>query len=287
MIPKVGIYEDVPFKEYLEWEAFSNSGVKYLLKSAAHYKHWKDNPDQTDAQRIGSLIDCLVLTPKDFGKGFALTPKTYMNSKDKEMPWTLQSNTCKDTVKAIQKAGKVAISQFEYDEANLVRKAVYDHPIASELLTGGRQQVSVVWEDPDHGVLCKGRYDNVREGGIDDLKSTVDASPDSFSYTINKFGYHIQGALYSDAFDTLKVGSSYPPEYNLIAVEKKSPYVVGCYSLEPSTILTGRALYKRAMITYKLAKEADRWDGYSNFLEPLDIPKYFIDKELTDEVLNA
>jgi len=287
MIPKIGIHENVPFKQYLEWEAFSGSGVSYLLKSAMHYKYWSEHNEQTEAQRIGSLIDCIVLTPDNFAKDFVMTPEVYTNAKNQEKPFTLRSNTCKQIMKNIRDSGKVAVTQFEFNEAQRVKDEVFSHPIARELLLGGRQQVSVVWRDSDHDVLCKARFDNLRDIGIDDLKSTIDGSPDSFSYTINKYKYHVQGALYSDAFDILQIGSQYPPEYNIIAVEKKPPYAVSCYGLEPSTLLTGRSLYKRAMIIYKEAKESGKWLGYSQFLEPVEIPAWALQQNLDDEVLNA
>lgn len=53
--PDPGIYLDVPFEDYLQWDAISNSKLSLANRSLAHFKAgWNDT--ESKALRLGSQI---------------------------------------------------------------------------------------------------------------------------------------------------------------------------------------------------------------------------------------
>ena len=70
--------------------------------------------------------------------------------------------------------------------------------------------------------------------------------------------------------------------YNIIAVETEAPFCVATYVIEPDTLLIGRCIYKKALKKYAECKKLNAWPGYSDFLEPIDVPAWAIKKGLED-----
>lgn len=271
-----GIFENIPLKDYLAIEAFSYSGVSRILRSPAHYLYWKKNPQaQTEAMTIGSLVDCLTLTESDFKNQFAVLPETYINTKKVQMPFTLHSKTCRQVKEDLEASGKTVVSNAQTDKASEIREAILKHGEAKKIIEQSKKQITIIWEDD--GVTCKCRLDLLGEA-ITDLKTTQDASPKNFSYNMNKFNYHIQAALYSDALSAHSQGIVLP--YQIIAVETQKPYCAAVYAVGETSILTGREIYKKALAIYKDCIEMNEWPGYSRFIEQIEIPPFAIAKVL-------
>lgn len=280
-----GIYEEISREQYDSWDAFNQSGVKHILRSPKHYMHWLMNGDDgSESKRLGSLIDCLLLTPHLFDKSYAIVPETYKDSKGVVKAFTKQSNTCKKILEQIEESGKTPVTKADTDKAQAIAQSVLAHRSAAEIIDGSKKQVGLVWIDSDYGVLCKALLDLLSDVAISDLKSTRDAGP-GFPKSVNNFGYHIQGAFYSDGYAALTKNVQLP--YQFIAVETDEPYCVATYALEPDSILTGRHIYKKALKLYKECKEQNRWPGYSDFLEPLEIPAWAISRVLEEGVING
>jgi exodeoxyribonuclease VIII len=273
-----GIYYDIPFSEYLKIDAFNQSGSKYLLRSPAHYMAYmlSEEEKKADCLILGSLIDCLCLEPAKFDSYFAIRPDTYTGSKGETKPWNANSKTCKGELELLSASGKQVVSMYQFELAQNISSAVLRHKTATEILSRSKKQTSLIWNDTDTGILCKGRLDMLSDVDINDLKSTQDASPEGFSRSIDKFGYHIQGAFYSDGYAALTGNVQLP--YNIIAVETIAPFCVATYALEPDTLLIGRDIYKKALKKFKDCKQHNNWPGYSDFVEPIDIPAYALKK---------
>lgn len=282
---KPGIYYDIPFEDYLKWDAFSKSGIKSILKSPAHYLFWLMNDDKTKAMDFGSAIDCMVLEPNLVKSKIAIIPSTYISEKEEKKPWNNNSKTCKKTMVELKESGKLILSESEYQKASAIAEKIMSHKTAGEWIRSGKQQVSILWIDSDYGVTCKARFDNLRDEGIDDLKSTFDASPDGFCRQIGKMGYHAGAAMYSDGWAALTANIQLP--FNFIAAETDEPFPVATYGLEPDSILTGRMVYKKALKIYKQCKESGKWPAYSEFCEPIEIPLWQINRALDEGIING
>jgi len=286
--PEPGIYLNVPFSEYLQWDCFSKSMIKPLLKSPAHLQHSLINDEKTLQMIFGSLVDCRLFEPEEFKNVFAIKPDTYISlvkGKEVEKTWSGNSHTCQKWISDAKDSGKIVVSKEDVEKADTIIERIKAHKIAKEWLNGAMYQVSVVWIDDTLGVRCKARYDCYKQGEpIVDLKLTFDASPSSFSRTINSQMYHCQAAMYTDSQQIIEHGVM--NLFRFIVAEDSEPFGVATYEIDEQSILTGRGIYKKAMQVYKDCKERGVWPCYSEFMEPINIPFWAmkIDEESIDGI---
>lgn len=281
-----GIYDGIPFREYLAIDAFHKSDVLPLEMSAAEWKFQQDHPKKTAALEFGSLIDTLIFEPDQFPDRFNLLPKTYVDGKDDDdndivKPWNGQTNICKQIKAQMESSDLPLISAKDYQIAMMMKSQVYNHRTAREYLSEGRPQVTLIWIDAEFGVLCKARTDWLRPDSIIDYKSTIDASEYGFPRQVDKYGYYIQASFYRDGYHAV-TGDWLP--FKIIAGEKAGPLNVATYRLDdPESLLTGRKQYKRNMLKLMNCKQYNHYPGYSDFEEPLALPSWSIRQELGDE----
>ena len=277
--PYRGVYYDVSLATYLAWDAFSRSMTLPTLRSARHLHHYQvQEKALTDSLILGSLVDALTISPAELDN-FEELPETYINTKGQEMPFNLRSKSCKQAYDAIIADGVTPIKAEQMAEAERIVSGIRSNPAASQLIDSGKKQVSLVWEDEDTGVLCKGRLDLVDNEYITDIKTTRDATKDAFSRAIYQFGYHIQAAFYLDGWARLNKQSL---GYKIIAAENSAPYCTAVYTLGEPSIESGQAQYKAALARYAdiLANDPDFQAGYSAIAEPIDIPVWAVTKIL-------
>lgn len=285
--PGPGVYYDIPFEVYLKWDAFSKSCVPSILRSPAHYQEYKKNPPDTAALRLGSLVDLMLFEPENVEKEFEKAPEFYLN-KGVQKPWNYNANYCNDWRDERINDGITIVTYDQWEDAKLMKDAILNHRLAAEWIKEGEHQVSIIWEDDITGEKCKARLDNLRIGeGIDDLKTTENASPTKFSKHINDFMYHVQGAVYSDGW--AKASKDIPLHFNIIAAEKTPPYAVATYTLGIDSLILGRHLWRKALDEYHDCKMADSWPAYSQYAEEIDVPGWELSKLATipEEDLNG
>lgn len=219
--PKPGIYYDVPFSEYLTWNAFSKSMMNAALRSHAHLNAYINSTTATRSLTLGSLVDCKLLEPHTFDYQFVERPATYIKetttgrvpnktTKREEKPWSANANSCKEIIKQITDSGRRVVSPEMMRDANSCIVAAHDHVFARGIITTGKKQVSLVWECEHTGVLCKGRMDLLdteNHGGyapcITDVKTTESGEEVKFGKYAANFDYNVQGGTYSEAWNIL------------------------------------------------------------------------------------
>lgn len=109
---------------------------------------------------------------------------------------------------------------------------------------------------------------------IIDIKTTKDASPDSFSKSCGQFRYDVQEALYTDMMSAAFGGDDW--RFIFVAVENDPPFSVGVYQLRPDDRMIARAEYSADIHKYM------QWvDGYESFTgydpdtKTISVPGYF------------
>jgi hypothetical protein len=264
-----GVYPDMPADEYHAAERLSASGAKKLLRSPLHYRVERDAPSEpTAAMVFGTAVHCGVLEPDEFARRYVLAPYFNKRTNDGKRAFAewLAAN-----------AGRTGLDADEWERARRAIAAVLDHPAASRLLEGARCEGSAFWEDGEYHVPCKMRWDAQNHGGLIDLKTCADASPDGFARQAANFLYHVQGAHYvSGAEHAL---NETPAFFAIIAVESEPPHAVACYTLPPVALQAGRRLMDEAMARYARALELGRWEGYPQTINPLDLPRWALRDE--------
>lgn len=254
----------LPAADYHAAEALSSSGARKLRQSPAHYKLMRDTPSAPTPQMMfGTCVHDGVLEPDAFGSRVCAAPDVDKRTKEGKATWQEFSAA---------NVGKIILSSDDFDRARRCIDAVLAHPAATQLLNGGAREVTLFWRDGKYKVPCKARLDIWNHGGITDLKTTTDASPEAFARTIAAYDYHAQLAHYASGCEHVFDAS---PEFCcFIAVENEPPHAVACYELDPAAILAGAHLMDRALAAYSEALKTGEWRGYPTTIERIVLPRW-------------
>jgi len=258
-----GRHDDFPSERYYALEALSASGMVKLLRSAAHYREWRDHPSApTPAMQFGTVVHGLVLEPER--EIVAIAPNIERRSNADKAVWAEFE---------AQLGGRIPMKQADFDRAQRVRDAVFAHTSARALLDAdGRSEVTLLWRDEDYGTRNKARIDRLRDdGGIVDLKTTTDVTPNAFSRKAETGQLYVQAAHYRAGCERVQQSSS--PFFAWIAVEIESPFGVRCYSADKHALKIGRDLAEHAAWIYAEAIRTGQWPGYPEDIVPLYLPK--------------
>lgn len=272
MTPKTGVFENVPFSTYRQWNAVNNSLLWTLrTKSPLHAKWEHDNPQPpTPALRLGLIEHVLILEPELFAKRYIVAPEINKRTKAGKEEWNM-------LLAQADEQGKNVISASEYEQAQAMAKAVREQPVFN-LVKGGKSEVSIVWMDEETGLLCKSRMDYVHfeVDLVIDLKTTTDAAREKFSRSIASFGYYQQAAFYSEGYEK---ATGRTPEWTFLPVEKSEPYAAAAYTLGSNSLEAGKISYRIALKEYARCVESGNWPGYCDAAKLVEMPDWAIKAE--------
>lgn len=263
---KVGTRPGLPFTDYLAAEAMSNSALKRLRKSPAHFKAG-DDPDaeQKPSLRRGSLLHTLVLEPEQMATRYVVKPDG-MNFATKD------GKAWRDAVPA----GVEIVTAAEHKTALRQAANLRAVPEIAALLGEGQAEVSFFWIDSLTGELCKGRADWVFCTGqgviLLDLKTAEDASPFGFAKACARYGYHMQAPWYSDGWKAATGEDVLGFVFG--AVESTWPNVAEAYMLDDEAIDKGRVECRRLLNLHASCKAANHWPAYAETITPLSLPAW-------------
>ena len=250
------IIDHLSNEEYHADPAVSASHLHQVARSGQHY--WAryvtkvpELPKSTAAMTMGSLVHCAVLEPDELLKRYGACPPR--NTKaGKEAAAEMLAN------------GIEPVSGSDLQQAQHMASAVRRHPYAAELLSAGKPETSIWWDDPETGLRCKCRPDWINGSTCVDLKSTTDASPKGFAKSVANFRYHVQAAHYlaCGLFD----------QFIFIAVEKEPPYAVAVYALDADAFAEGQRLRDRDLQRIANCRAMAAWPGYGDELQTISLP---------------
>lgn len=180
------------------------------------------------------------------------------------------------------------LTQEQWDQLHRMRDAVMAHPAAAALLTGapGVAERSVYWTDPTTGLLCRCRPDFWREDGIVvDVKTTEDASAESFARSIANWRYHVQHPYYLDGINLMRDQARRQDikpakAFVFLAVEKSARVVdgvalgVAVYVLDAQSVELGRIEYRRDLDAISECTRTGSWPGYGDKIQSLTLPQW-------------
>jgi len=281
-------------RDYYSLEEFiSYSGLKNLKKSPAHYRQYKDEPQEveTDAMAFGSAYHKYILEPEKFVEEYYIFDddaiyQTLIGEGFKSPRSTKQyKEWAESEMRIIGDRKTIAIDDFRKLED--MREKLMSHYYCRALLSGGEAEYSITGNlhTTDGDINLKGRPDYIKENKrfIIDLKTTFDASEEGFTRAAADNDYHIQAALYSDLMDMIS-GDDRGWTFFFIAQEKKKPYAFNIFEASPQFIGQGKYEYEQLLKLYKMCIDNNKWPGYQVFCEwksgniELNLPKWAIRK---------
>lgn len=237
--------------DYYEIDRLSNSMIKLINKSYAHYLGNK-NSKTTQAMKVGNAFHASILEPNRFEKEYVVKPPNMSFTKKDGIAWRDEKLNNGFTI--------ITSEEFEFFKAskmNLENHRLYP------LLQGETEIEKEVYFDY-RGVACKAKYDLINHSNriIFDLKSIANCSK---AETVAKYDYSSQGAFYQLS-SKIEFGEEYT--FVLIFCEKEFPNGIKFITLTPETIEYGMKFIDNGIDKFLYLQEnPDCFTGYSdNFI---------------------
>lgn len=282
--PKPGVYLGVPLLDYLEIDAFSQSQAKEILKSPAHLQAYLRKGPDTDALRLGSLLDARVFDPETVKRDFSQTPMFYENEKGEEKLWAKRSSSKAAAAikEKLEEGGKLLVKRDAWEATEKMVESLISFPPAAKALSSkGTAQVTMIWIDSETGILCKARVDWWTDNAIYDLKSTLAGGAHQLQWPreIWKYRYDVQAGAYVSGRSHLCGGELV--SFKWLVVEKVDPFMPMVYRIGPETQHKGDKEWARALSIFKECTEIDLWGGYSTEEEMVECYSYNLVESMT------
>lgn len=254
-LPVPGIYYDVPFTDYLQWDCLSQSTLKEGRESMAHLAaaiaHERVK-EVTDDMALGTALHCAFLEPE-------LMPLHVVRWDGGRRYGGKWDEFCDEH------ADKTILTPDRYELLVGMVRSMRRHPFVREWWAKTEAvEVSAVGEI--EGVLMKGRTDALTPEPLVDLKKVRSTHPAAIMRTVLTFGYHIQAHIYQQLFDRGR--------FVLLCVEDKPPYDVVPFELSPAMLRIGRDEATDLLAKYKQCKASGAWPGRSDKIVTLEAPEW-------------
>lgn len=238
--------------EYRALDAVNWSTLCRMADSPAHYRQaLLTGRKDTQALRMGRLIDVLTFTPELAAERVAVSPFDSFRSGEARA-WRDQQAA----------EGRDVYTAEELVQAQALADAVRAHPVAGPYIARGRFQVPMVWTDPHTGLRCKGLADLVCADGdtfLLDGKSARTADKRRWLSEVAQRRYHCQLAHYRQGC-RLALGFD-PAEVGHIVCEKGAPYDVGVFTYDAATIDQGEADVRALLERVAECRASGHWPG--------------------------
>lgn len=276
LITTPGIYPDISIERYhgeeiCDGPSISSSGLK--LVDVCPRKYWFQsplNPNRPErkasrALNMGKAIHD-VLEKGHLGPDFHIVPDGFSPHHHKK--W---AEHMADYHAAVDR-GAIVIQQSEADTATVMIEELRRHELADALFSNGVAEATLAWKDKETGVWLRVRPDWLPSARryIPDYKSCLDASPAAFSRAVDSYDYYCSAALYLEGI--WEIFGEKPHSFIFVAQEKAPPHIVQLYQLDEGARSWGAAQNRRAIRKFADCLAADKWPGYGQPVELIDLP---------------
>lgn len=248
-------------EDYFALEALSNSGVKRLLKTPAHFL---EPIETTPAMNIGSLVHCMIMEPDMVEKRFVCAPDCDRRTK-----------TGKEIYKEFVESskGKIVVSVNDWLDCEQMAISILKYKFYGinfkQVVEDCQKEMAIIWDQnfaelgfDEFTVKCKSKYDLISDKHkiIFDVKTCQDASPDGFRRAMynETMGYYLQSAFYRlpEAVKDYK--------FCFICVEKKPPFAVAMYYADDEVLEEAYNKIHEAAEIYKHGIETNEFSNQYN-----------------------
>ncbi|MHA7132571.1 PD-(D/E)XK nuclease-like domain-containing protein [Oerskovia turbata] len=263
-----GIHYDIPEPEYHALPGLSSTGVKLMLDSPARYRHSLGRRVEKTAFDVGHAAHAKIL---GVGLGVIeypdehLTPSGNVSTKAATLAWA----------SAQRENGLVPVAPDQARAVDAMAESVLTHPSARLLFEHGAPEVSLLWDDPETDVRCRGRIDYLHDSSLAvDLKTGRSADPRRFDRTAVDYGYAEQAVHYLNG---LRATRGDEARFVHVLVENIAPYLVSVVELDGLFRFVAAARVRRAIDLYAACLAADEWPGYPADITPVSPPPWYGD----------
>lgn len=257
-----GVYLDVPFSEYLQANALSNSFLCGFERSPGYAKWAADAPYDDDAESatdLGTLVHTMVLEPESLPDRYLVMPKLRLatnEGREKDAEYEAQALA----------ADLIPVSRDEFRKAQLMADSMLAHPDMRMWLraASGYSEATILWHDTKTGLLCKARCDRLIfvPGGvvIFDVK-TIARIEKLNRWYVQDYGYDRQRAHYVEAAESLGRGNVWFYFGFVSSSLSIKRYPVRYVELSPDLVTGGYQRQRARLEKYKQCLEFNDFTG--------------------------
>lgn len=268
------IYENLPADDYFAIEAASNSGLKLIRRSPAHFK-FKEEKEPSPAMAMGTHLHMALLEPERFAKHYVVATEAL----DK------RSAYYKGLVKDVG-ADRVLTLTDHRKLVGMQDAAYRNKRFAAYMNAPGRNELSVVTTDPETGAQVKCRFDRkLDQHPAFDIKKCQDARSSEFVRAITSYGYYMQVAFYRDVW-FWETGERIK-EFPLFAIEEDSPHGTMFHDLDEIALELGRIHYREALNKYARCQESGVWPAYEDESEVTSVTSWAANELLSTDAFGG
>ena len=268
------ILENLPAEEYFAIEAASNSGLKLIRRSPAHFKYPEPVKRDSRAKEIGSAIHMALLEPEKFGKH-------YLVAESDDRVSAYYKGLAKDV------GGDRVLTRPEYRRILGMQESAYRNSRFRRYMErSGRNELSVTTIDPATGVPIKCRFDRLGDSLFAcDVKKCQDARGNEFAKAITNYGYYMQIPFYQHVWKC-ETGEDLR-EFPLIAIEEDSPHAVVVHDLDEVALELGKLHFRQALDTYARCLDSGTWPAYEEESEVTSVTSWAANELLGDDMFGG
>jgi exodeoxyribonuclease VIII len=233
-------------KEYFRSEGLNASALKEFAKSPAHYQAYvnQETRKESDAFRIGSQAHKYILEEKD------LNIKPACDRRKKEG---------KEIFAKFQESLEYStdyVDDKEMESIQQMKANVLAHNTAKVIVNPEWAEKAAFVTCPQTGLNLKCKYDCLPDSGniIYDLKTTEDASPEKFRWSIKNFFYDIQACHYLYVAQLLGLSMQH---FVFVCVEKSAPFGVSTISINTESMHYAQQRYFELLNKFAECKKRD------------------------------
>lgn len=241
--------------EYRSYPAISQSELKHMLKSPAHFKANKEAVhEETDAMRLGTATHLAVFQLEHFHNEVVMAPKFDRRTKDGKAGFEKFQQ---------ENSNKILLSEEDYERCISMADSVRSVSKFREWTRSGEAEVSF-FSKTSYGIDVKGRLDWVNfDAGIAlDLKTLgKEASEHEIRKTIKNRAYDFQNGFYDNFLK-----SAYPEKnfkFVFIFVESLEPHGVRFVTIDHGHMLNVDATIDLCLRDLKRAQDSGIYSSYS------------------------
>jgi len=196
-----------------------------------------------------------------------------------------RTNAAKDARDKARAAGKVPLLAKVWADVEAMvgaaRAQLDRHADGRAMFVGGAAEQTVIWCE-DGGVWCRARTDWLRQGHVDDYKTTsASANPEVLSRTLFGNGWDIQAAFYLRG---VKAVTGIDAEFRFACQETYPPYALSVVALGPDAMLLAEKKVLYALELWRECLTTNTWPAYPNRTAYASLPTWvesaWLEKEL-------
>lgn len=176
--------------------------------------------------------------------------------------------------------GAVPVLALEWDQVQAMAEALRRHPVANALFdpSRGAPEQSLIWRDPQTGVMRRARFDWLPPQGsgrliIPDYKTCASAELEALRKAMYQFGYHQQGDWYRAGARALGIAGD-DAAFVFVCQEKTPPYLVTIFEPDATAMRIGAIRNRRALDIYAHCRDSGHWPAYEEGIALLSLPPW-------------